>query len=72
MARKLGGALTFYQGEVEAWLEPLWPDPVSASEEWLDETDALLGPGSLPWAGFRPPWRSAPASFHLQTSGEAR
>ena len=72
MARKLGGALTFYQGEAEARLEPLWPDPVSASEEWLDETDVLLGPGPLPWAGFRPPWWGAPASFHLKTSGEAQ
>jgi RimJ/RimL family protein N-acetyltransferase len=43
IARKLGGALTFHQGEVEARLAPPWPDPVSASEEWLDESDALLG-----------------------------
>jgi ribosomal protein S18 acetylase RimI-like enzyme len=72
MTRKLGGALSFYQSEIEARLEPPWPDPASASEEWLDEIDVLLGPGSLSWAGFRPPWWGAPASFHLRTSGETR
>jgi hypothetical protein len=64
--------LSFYLGEVEARLEPPWPDPASASEEWLDEIDVLLGPGSLPWAGFRPPCWGAPASFHLRTSQEVR
>jgi GNAT superfamily N-acetyltransferase len=73
IARKLGGALTFYQSEVEARLEPPVPDQVSASAEWLDEAGALLGPGSsLLGAGFRPPWWGAPASFRLRTSGEAR
>ena len=51
MAGRLGGALTFYPGEVEARLAPPWPDPLSASEEWLDEAGALLGLGSLPRAG---------------------
>ena len=48
IARGLGGALTFYQGEVEARLEPPWPDPASAAEEWLDEAAALLGTRPFP------------------------
>jgi GNAT superfamily N-acetyltransferase len=47
IARKLGGALTFHPGEVEAQLAPPWPDPLSALEEWLDEAGALLD-GSPP------------------------
>jgi len=48
IARVLGGELTFYPGEVEARLEPPWPDPTSAAEEWLDEAAALLRLGPLP------------------------
>ncbi len=73
IARGLGGALAFYQGEVEARLAPPWPDPLSAAEEWLDETGGLLGlgPGAFPGAAFRPPWWGAPASL-LRASGAAR
>jgi hypothetical protein len=71
ISRGLGGALTFHPGEVEARLAPPWPDPLSASEEWLDEAGALLGPGPTPWAGLRPSWRDASASVHLRPYGGA-
>jgi RimJ/RimL family protein N-acetyltransferase len=54
IARGLGGALTFHPGEAEAEIGLPWPDPASASEEWLDEAGALLGLGSLPYAGPAP------------------
>jgi RimJ/RimL family protein N-acetyltransferase len=41
MARRLGGALAFYPGEVEAEIGLPWPEPLSMAEEWLDEAPAL-------------------------------
>ena len=59
IARGLGGALHFHPGEVEAELQPPWPDPISALEEWLDEMTAAApadgGPGALRpgrWSSF--------------------
>jgi RimJ/RimL family protein N-acetyltransferase len=42
IARGLGGALSFHQGEAEAELRPPWPDPLSALEAWSDEPGASL------------------------------
>jgi RimJ/RimL family protein N-acetyltransferase len=44
IARGLGGALRFHPGEVEAELQPPWPDPLSALEEWLDEMTVAAAP----------------------------
>ena len=44
IARGLGGALRFHPGEVEAELQPPWPDPLSALEEWLDEMTGATAP----------------------------
>jgi ribosomal protein S18 acetylase RimI-like enzyme len=41
IARRLGGALAFYPGEVEAEIGLPWPEPLSMAEEWLDEAPAL-------------------------------
>jgi RimJ/RimL family protein N-acetyltransferase len=41
IARRLGGALVFYPGEVEAEIGLPWPEPLSMAEEWLDEAPAL-------------------------------
>lgn len=48
LARKLGGTLTFHPGEVEARIAPPWPDPLSVTEEWLDEAGGLIGGSPLP------------------------
>jgi RimJ/RimL family protein N-acetyltransferase len=57
IARGLGGALSFHQGEAEAELQPPWPDSMSALEEWSDEAgatlDGVLGNCS-PWSAATP------------------
>ena len=60
IARKLGGALAFHGGEVEARLEPPRPDPASALEELLDEAGTLLGGAALLGPSPRP-GREAPS-----------
>jgi RimJ/RimL family protein N-acetyltransferase len=50
IARRLGGALAFHPGEVEAEVRLPWPQPLSLAEEWLDEAGALLGGGPRPRA----------------------
>jgi RimJ/RimL family protein N-acetyltransferase len=69
IARGLGGTLAFHPGEAEAEIGLPWPEPLSVTEEWLDETGALLGAGSLARAGPRP-WRGAPVPAHPPTTGE--
>jgi GNAT superfamily N-acetyltransferase len=54
IARGLGGALTFHPGEAEAEIGLPWPEPLSVTEEWLDEAGALLGAGSPTCTGSRP------------------
>jgi GNAT superfamily N-acetyltransferase len=75
IARKLGGALTFHQGAVEAQIELPWPDPLTALEELLDETGAM--PRHLGSAADRSPlhaalWRrNTPVASHSQLCGES-
>jgi GNAT superfamily N-acetyltransferase len=71
IARKLGGALTFHPGEVEAQIAPPWPDPLSGLEEWLDEAGALLdGSPPAPVPGLGGPGSIRLASGRAQASGE--
>jgi GNAT superfamily N-acetyltransferase len=59
IARELGGSVIFDHGDAEARLELPWPDPLSAFEEWRDETAALLG-GGLPTRTDSQPWWGTP------------
>ena len=50
IARRLGGALAFHPGEVEAEVRLPWPGPSSLAEEWLEEAGALLDADPRPRA----------------------
>ena len=47
-------AARFHPGEVEAELQPPWPDPISALEEWLDEITAANVPAGNGPQALRP------------------
>jgi GNAT superfamily N-acetyltransferase len=68
IARKLGGTLRFHLGEVEAELQPAWPDPMSTFEEWLDEMMSAAAQVNVGSRAFRSGLR--PSNVRLEAGRE--